>query len=70
MFSQVEGEVRSDVIEDVATTIVERSKENVNCSNAHAISGHLAVSHSTVLNVLRKMMQRFPYKIVIRVTGH
>lgn len=56
--------VRSDVVEDVATGIVEQSMDNVvGCSSARAVSRHLGVPYSTVWNVLRKMVHCFPYKI-------
>ncbi|GFW91751.1 DUF4817 domain-containing protein [Trichonephila clavipes] len=55
---------RSDVVEDVATAIVDQSMDNViGCSRAHAVSRHLGVPYSTVWNVLRKVVQFFPYKI-------
>ncbi|GBM21670.1 hypothetical protein AVEN_248499-1 [Araneus ventricosus] len=54
----------SDVVQDVATSIVEQSMDNVvGCSSARAVSRHLGVSCSTVRNVLRKMVHIFPYKI-------
>ena len=47
---------RSDVVGNVATTIVEQSMDNVvGCSSAHAVSRHLDVPYSTVRNVLRKL---------------
>lgn len=55
---------RSDVVEDVATAIVEQSMDNVvGCSSARAKSRNLGVPYSTVRNVLRKMVHFFPYKI-------
>ncbi|GFX06307.1 uncharacterized protein TNCV_505271 [Trichonephila clavipes] len=55
---------RSDVIEDVATAIVDQSMDNViGCSSARAVSRHLGVPYSTVWNVLRKVVHFFPYKI-------
>ncbi|GBM40034.1 hypothetical protein AVEN_250505-1 [Araneus ventricosus] len=55
---------RSDVVEDVATAIVEQSMDNVvGCSSARAVSRHLGVPCSTVRNVLSKMVHFFPYKI-------
>ncbi|GFX42303.1 uncharacterized protein TNCV_110231 [Trichonephila clavipes] len=55
---------RSDVVEDVATAIVDQSMDNViGCSSAHAVSRHLGVPYSTVRNVLRKVVHFFPYKI-------
>jgi hypothetical protein len=54
----------SDVVEDVATAIVEQSMDNImGCSSARAVSRHLGVPYSTVWNVLRKMVHFFPYKI-------
>ncbi|GFV36886.1 DUF4817 domain-containing protein [Trichonephila clavipes] len=47
---------RSDVVEDVATAIVDQSMDNViGCSSARAVSRHLGVPYSTVWNVLRKV---------------
>ncbi|GFS48265.1 uncharacterized protein TNCV_2296521 [Trichonephila clavipes] len=55
---------RSDVVEDVATAIVDQSMDNViGCSSARAVSRHLGVPYSTVWNVLRKVVHFFPYKI-------
>ncbi|GFU34079.1 uncharacterized protein TNCV_3198901 [Trichonephila clavipes] len=55
---------RSDIVEDVATTIVDQSMDNViGCSSARAVSRHLGVPYSTVWNVLRKVVPFFPYKI-------
>ncbi|GFX03738.1 uncharacterized protein TNCV_2113101 [Trichonephila clavipes] len=55
---------RSDVVEDVATAIVDQSMDNViGCSSARAVSRHLGVLYSTVWNVLRKVVHFFPYKI-------
>ncbi|GFV43151.1 uncharacterized protein TNCV_1573971 [Trichonephila clavipes] len=55
---------RSDVVEDVATAIVDQSMDNViGCSSACAVSRHLGVPYSTVRNVLRKVVHFFPYKI-------
>ncbi|GBL92999.1 hypothetical protein AVEN_54637-1 [Araneus ventricosus] len=55
---------RSDVVEDVATAIIEQSMDNVvGCSSARAVSRHLGVPYSTVRNVLRTMLHFFPYKI-------
>ncbi|GFV32773.1 uncharacterized protein TNCV_3312541 [Trichonephila clavipes] len=55
---------RSDVVEDVATAIVDQSMDNViGCSSARAVSRHLGVPYSTVWIVLRKVMHFFPYKI-------
>ncbi|GFX07860.1 uncharacterized protein TNCV_4161291 [Trichonephila clavipes] len=54
----------SDVVEDVATAIVDQSKDNIiGCSSARAVSRHLGVPYSTVWNVLRKVVHFFPYKI-------
>ncbi|GFS72804.1 DUF4817 domain-containing protein [Trichonephila clavipes] len=54
---------RSDIVEDVATTIVDQSMDNViGCSSARAVSRHLAFPYSTVWNVLRKVVHFFPYK--------
>ncbi|GFW61368.1 DUF4817 domain-containing protein [Trichonephila clavipes] len=51
---------RSDVVEDVATAIVDQSMDNViGCSSARAVSRHLGVPYSTVWNVLRKVVH-FP----------
>ncbi len=46
----------SDVVEDVATAIVEKSMDNgVGCSNnARAVSRHLGVPYNTVWNVPKK----------------
>ncbi|GFX73755.1 DUF4817 domain-containing protein [Trichonephila clavipes] len=42
---------RSDVVEDVATAIVDKSMDNViGCSSARAVSRHLGVPYSTVWN--------------------
>ncbi|GFW58546.1 uncharacterized protein TNCV_718461 [Trichonephila clavipes] len=55
---------RSDVVEDVATAIVDQSMDNViGCSSARAVPRHLGVPYSTVWNVLRKVVHFFPYKI-------
>ncbi|GFV56093.1 uncharacterized protein TNCV_935471 [Trichonephila clavipes] len=55
---------RSDVVEDVATTIVDQSMDNViGCSSARAVSRHLGVPYSTLWNVLRKVVYFSPYKI-------
>ncbi|GFV32619.1 uncharacterized protein TNCV_441111 [Trichonephila clavipes] len=55
---------RPDVVEDVATAIVDKSMENViGCSSARAVSQHLGVPYSTVWNVLRKVVHFFPYNI-------
>ncbi|GFU32491.1 uncharacterized protein TNCV_4890101 [Trichonephila clavipes] len=55
---------RSDVVEDVATAIVDQSMDNViGCSSARAVSRHLGVPYSTAWNVLRKVVHFFPYKI-------
>ncbi|GFV97241.1 uncharacterized protein TNCV_5046721 [Trichonephila clavipes] len=55
---------RSDVVEDVATAIVNQSMDNViGCSSARAVSRHLGVPYSTAWNVLRKVVHFFPYKI-------
>ncbi|GFW44188.1 uncharacterized protein TNCV_3855491 [Trichonephila clavipes] len=55
---------RSDVVEVVATDIVDQSMDNViGCSSARAVSRHLGVPYSTVWNVLRKVVHFFPYKI-------
>ncbi|GFX25433.1 uncharacterized protein TNCV_1424171 [Trichonephila clavipes] len=55
---------RSDVVEDVATAIVDQSMDNViGCSSARAVSRHLGVPYSTVWNVLRKVVHFFLYKI-------
>ncbi|GFV69200.1 uncharacterized protein TNCV_3861241 [Trichonephila clavipes] len=54
----------SDVVEDVATAIVDQSMDNViGCSSVRAVSRHLGVLYSTVWNVLRKVVHFFPYKI-------
>ena len=54
----------SDVVEDVATAIVEQSKDNiVGYNSVRAVSRHLGVPYSTVLNVLRKMVRFYPFKI-------
>ncbi|GFW84315.1 uncharacterized protein TNCV_1131841 [Trichonephila clavipes] len=54
----------SDVVEDVATAIVDQSMDNViGCSSVRAVSRHLGVLYSTVWNVLRKVEHFFPYKI-------
>ncbi|GFX66892.1 DUF4817 domain-containing protein [Trichonephila clavipes] len=54
----------SDVVEDVATAIVDQSMDNViGCSSAREVSRHLGVPFSTVWNVLRKVVHFFPYKI-------
>ena len=48
---------RSDIIEDVATAIVEQLMDNITgCSSALAVSRNLSVVYSTVQNILRKMM--------------
>ncbi|GFW80770.1 uncharacterized protein TNCV_348731 [Trichonephila clavipes] len=55
---------RSDVVEDVATAIVDQSMDNViGYSSARAVSRHLGVLYSTVWNVLRKVGHFFPYEI-------
>ncbi|GFS83592.1 uncharacterized protein TNCV_1658011 [Trichonephila clavipes] len=55
---------RSNVVEDVATSIVDQSMDNViGCSSARAVSRHLGVPYFTVWNVLRKVVHFFPYKI-------
>lgn len=49
------GKVRSDVVEDIASTIVEQSLYNVvGCSSARAVSQYLGVPYSTVWKLLRK----------------
>ncbi|GFX88480.1 uncharacterized protein TNCV_2279481 [Trichonephila clavipes] len=54
----------SDVVEDVATAIVDQSMDNIiGCSSVRAVSRHLGVLYSTVWNVLRKVEHFFPYKI-------
>ena len=56
---------RSDIVEDVATAIVEQSMDNVaGCSSARAVSWNLSVPYSTLQNILRKMVNFFPYKIL------
>ncbi|GFU40802.1 uncharacterized protein TNCV_2466321 [Trichonephila clavipes] len=55
---------RSDVVEDVATAIIDQSMDNViGCSSARAVSRHMGVPYNTVWNVLRKVVHFFPYKI-------
>ncbi|GFV68952.1 uncharacterized protein TNCV_3988691, partial [Trichonephila clavipes] len=52
---------RSDVVEDVATTIVDQSMDNViGCSSDRTVSRQLGVPYSTVWNVLRKVVHFFP----------
>ncbi|GFS57747.1 DUF4817 domain-containing protein [Trichonephila clavipes] len=47
----------SDVVEDVATAIVDQSMDNViGCSSIRAVSRHLGVFYSAVWNVLRKVV--------------
>ena len=52
---------RSGIVEDVDTTIVEQSMDNVSgCSRAYAISRNMSVPYSTVQNILRKNGAFFP----------
>ncbi|GFU67909.1 DUF4817 domain-containing protein [Trichonephila clavipes] len=52
---------RSDVVEDVATAIVDQSMDSVIGCSPCSIT--IACSYSTVWNVLRKVVHFFPYKI-------
>ena len=53
-----------DIVEDVATSIVEQSMDNVvGCSSVRAVSQNFDISYSTVQNILRKMMYFFPFRI-------
>ncbi|GFW36854.1 DUF4817 domain-containing protein [Trichonephila clavipes] len=56
---------RSDVVEDVATAIVDQSMNNViDCSSAREVSRHLGVPYSIVWKSgVRKVVHFFPYKI-------
>lgn len=61
--------VRSNVVEEVDTSIVEQSIDNVvDCISACAVLRQLGVAYSTVWNVHRKMVHCLLYKIS-EVTG-
>ena len=49
-----------DIVEDVATSIVEQSMDNVvGYSSARALSRNLGFPYSTLQNVLRKVVRFF-----------
>ena len=54
---------RSDIVENVATAIVEQSMDVAGCNRARAVSQNLSIPYSTLQNILRKMVHFFPYKI-------
>ena len=52
--------IRPDIVEDVATAIVEQLIENVaGCISVRAVSRNLSVSYRTVQNILRKIVRNF-----------
>ncbi|GFV87672.1 uncharacterized protein TNCV_779561 [Trichonephila clavipes] len=55
---------RSDIVEDVATAIVDQSMDNViGCSSARAVSQHLGVPYSSVECTEKSGVHFSPYKI-------
>ena len=56
--------IPSDVDEDVATTIIKQSMDNVvGFCSTRVVSQHLSVPKSTVQNVLRKIVHFYLYEI-------
>ena len=51
---------RSDIVEDIATAIVEQSIYNVTGCSARAVSRNFSVPYSTMQNILRKLVHFLP----------